>query len=59
MTTSHNTHRSITGLRHSAKRLLTFTSTKPNHRPYGSTNALDRDFSRVAHDLDAVSRHTR
>ena len=59
MTTSHNIRRSITGLRHSAKRLLSHTGTYPNHRPFGANTALDRDFPRVTHDIDAIVRHTR
>ena len=58
MTTSKNVHRSFTGLRHSAMRLLSHTATTSNHRPFGSNTALDGDFPRVAHDLDAVSQHT-
>jgi hypothetical protein len=56
MTTSHSTHRSITGIANSARRLVTRHSSKADNHPAGSDFGQDRDFARVANDLDALSR---
>lgn len=56
MTTSHNIHRSLTGITNSAKRLVTRSSTKPNYQPFGSELGRDRDFARVVRDLEAMDR---
>lgn len=59
MNTSHGIHRSLSGLRHTASRLLTRSSARVDSRPFGSDLGLDRDFDRVYHDLDVLARHNR
>ena len=56
MTTSHNIHRSLSGITTNAKRLFSRTSSRANNQPYGSDFGQDRDYARVAHDLSAMDR---